>query len=317
VAPECAPAFAWLGLPCAALWLLGYAANAGIAMQLAAVGFCQIAIVAVCGTRVARLLLWPLLSLWLLVPVDGGEALIAPTVRLTVGALQVLGFDVLAEGNRFHAGGNPYDIVAECTSFDFILGNVVISLVFANLIFRGWMRRTVYVLSAVPVALGANILRTSSVVAITEWTGGRFDLGVDHRYYSLLVFSLAVLGHMRCGLAFRDVEERPGRAVAAERLIAAMPRQTAFGLAGTLPPLALALGLPVLAIAIGPASGSALPVPLCTPAWLAPAHPDGEPTAWRPAFEGGTSRLRARRTPRRCPSRSSSPRITRLPAARR
>lgn len=191
-------------LPCGLLWLAGGVAQVAVLAQLGVVGMLEVMFLALLGWQVWRQLVFPLLLLVLMVPM--GEELFEPlltqlTAWLTVSGLRLLGVPVDTDGAVFVVGGVAYSIIRECAGMRFVLANLLVSLVFANLAFHGWGRRLAYVLAAIPVAVVANNLRTISVVLIT--TAG-IDLASDHRAYGWFVFGLAMLAQMAVGLRFRD-----------------------------------------------------------------------------------------------------------------
>lgn len=200
---------AWLAVPCGIVWLVSHAAHIAIGVQFAAVGMVQVLLLTLLGRGVYRALLFPLMFLWLLVPF--GESLIVPLMRLTsamtVAGLTLVGFDAYAEGTVLIAEGARYLIVEECAALDFIIGNLVISLVYANLMYTRARKQWLYTLVSVPVAILANGLRTTSVVFITEVSDGRIGLAEDHAVYGWFLFLLAVACQMAAGWRYRDAND--------------------------------------------------------------------------------------------------------------
>ncbi|MDH3715598.1 MAG: exosortase/archaeosortase family protein, partial [Gammaproteobacteria bacterium] len=172
----------WLALPCGLVWLTSHVAQIDIGVQFAAVGMLQIPLLTLLGRNIYRVLLFPCMFLWLLVPF--GDSLIRPLMELTslmtVAGLTLLGLGAYAEGTVLIAEGVRYLIVEECAALDFIIGNLVISLVYANLMYTGATKRWLYSLAAVPVAILANAFRTTSIVLVTHASDGQIGLAYDH-----------------------------------------------------------------------------------------------------------------------------------------
>ncbi len=287
--PSPSPAGLAYALPFAGLWLFAQATQLAIGAQVAAVGMLQAVFLTVLGWPVCRRLLFPLLLLWLMVPVGDllVPALIETTTGLTIAGLRLAGLPAVADGNLLVAGGARYSIIQECSGLDFLLGNFLVSLVFANLIYRGTRRKAIYVLSSLAVAVLANNLRTTSVILVTA---GGIDLAANHEAYGWFVFLLAMLGQMAVGARFRDAPEAPAT------LPEGGPVQVP---AGGLPLVTAAVGIIVLAalapayarVALVPEAGP-VPVLLCPPPPLASLRaPPAGAEAWRPVFPAAGGRV--------------------------
>ena len=226
------------------LWLAADAAQVAVAAQLAVLGTQQVAVLTIVGLRVYRMLLFPMLFLWLMVPF--GESLLPSLLRmttsLTVTSLNFLGLDSVAEGNLFTSSTGEYAIIEGCASLGFLLGNLVFSLVFAKLMYLGFIRRAVYVLASFPIAISANIVRTTSVVMITEYSGGNINMAIDHGLYGWFIFCIAVLIQMWIGLRYRDSGGQAGRAVRADAISRGVAPGPPRNLAGAVLALGLAIG---------------------------------------------------------------------------
>lgn len=281
-------------VPCAALWLLGETAQVATAQQLAAVGMLEVVFLTVLGWRICRRLLLPLALLWLMVPL--GEDVLLPllirlTTTLTVAGLRLAGMPTVVDGNLLVAGGVPYNIIRECAGLDFLLGNLLVSLAFANLVYHGFRRRLLYVLASVPVAILANNLRTISVVLISA---GGIDLATNHVTYGWFLFTVMMLAQMAIGLRFRDA---PAAQATDTPDTLASP-----SVAGRSRLLAATAGVIVVA-GLAPAwahhalAGDEGPVAvrLCLPPGVEPV-PDaaGDDSAWLPRFPAADAQLRGR-----------------------
>ncbi len=275
-------------VPFGCLWLLAQATQLTIGAQIAAIGMLQGVFITVLGWRICRRLLFPLLLLWLMVPVGDLllPALIEITTTLTVAGLRLVGMPATMDGNLLMAGDARYSIIKECTGLDFLLGNLLVALVFANLIYRRIGRKTLYVLAAVPVAILANILRTTSVIL---FTAGGLDLASDHETYGWFVFLMAMVGQMVIGQRFRDA--RPDEELPSDAATVRLPVNR--------PVLAAALSIVLLA-SVAPAyarfalEGDAAPVPvrLCFPTTVsAVREQSGNAGDWRPQFPTAGARL--------------------------
>lgn len=271
-------------VPFGCLWLLAQATQLSIGAQIAAIGMLQAVFLTVLGWHVCRRLLFPLLLLWLMVPIGDLllPALIEITTVFTVAGLRLVGMPATMDGNLLIAGGAHYSIIKECTGLDFLLGNLLVALVFANLIYRRTGRKTLYVLAAVPVAILANILRTTSVIL---FTAAGVDLASGHETYGWFVFLVAMVGQMAIGQRCRDA--RPDD-------------ELPFDVAPVRPPVVAAAASIVLLAGVAPAyarfaldhEAGPVPVRLCLPTTgsAVSAEPAGA-GGWRPQFPTAGAQL--------------------------
>ncbi|MEO8224739.1 MAG: exosortase C-terminal domain/associated protein EpsI, partial [Gammaproteobacteria bacterium] len=282
-----------LGLAYAApfglLWLFAQATQLSLGAQVAAIGMLQAVFLTVLGWAVVRRLLFPLLLLWLMVPVGDllTPALIELTTGLTIGLLKVAGLPAVADGNLLVAGGARYAIIRECTGLDFLLGNLLVSLVFANLLFRHSGKRIAYVVAGIVVAILANNFRTTSVILITD---AGYDLARDHATYGWCVFLVAMLLQMAVGLRFRDDPHEPdGEVPAAVPGGQASAAQVAAAVCGIVAVAALAPAYVRFAL-------DQEPTPVAVQLCLASTSPSvsatsGDAEAWRPQFPAADGHL--------------------------
>lgn len=273
--------------PFGLLWLLGEAADAAVASQAAAVGMLQAVFLTVLGWHICARLLFPLLLLWLMVPAWDllMPQMIALTTKLTLAGLHLSGVPATADGNLIVAGGKRYAIIEGCSGLDFVLGNLLVSLVFANLIYRSAARKTAYVLASLPVAVLANVLRTTSVVLLTALG---IDLATDHKLYGWFLFLMAMAAQMAMGLRWRETPAEQAAVAARQCRRAGVPLPVAV--AGIV--LVAAIAPTYARFTLDARETGAVPVRLCVPPTL---HDTLEPgktaVAWRPAFPQAGARL--------------------------
>ena len=216
----------WLGLillvSCGVLWLVSDAADVSVGRQLAMVGTLQGLLLTILGWRICKALLFPFLYLWLLVP---AADVLLPSLQLfvaqaTVAGLNLLGVPSTSDGILVVANGASYRIVEQCASLDFLLGSLAFSLVYANLLYRSFKRRTLFVAAALVAAVAANLFRTTSIIYLTDVSDGRIDLANDHILYGWITFLVTVVVLMAVGLRFREDDERIKTVAAVSRPLA-------------------------------------------------------------------------------------------------
>lgn len=294
LAPQPSLFFAFFALPLGALWLVSEAVQVGVTGQIAVVGLVQIVVIAIAGLRVYRAILFPMLFLCLMVPF--GEiflpTLIDITTTLTVTCLNILGLATQVDGNIFKSGSGVYSIVESCAALDFLLGNLVISLVFANLMYLRLRHRVLYVFASFPVAILANIFRTTSVVMITEYSNGRIDLALDHGLYGWMIFAFAVVIQMIIGLRFRDSGEQTGRAIGIEEIISGAERERSSALAVATVAVAMSIAAPAVYAMFMARSPTDVPnVSICLPTSIQQATTPVDQKEWLPVYAGSHAQI--------------------------
>ncbi len=154
-------------------------------------------IVLIAGFRLLRILLFPLLLLWLTIPLP--ELL---TVKFTLPLqllssqlaswiLKLLQVPVLRQGNIIDLGVRQLQVVDACSGLRYILALLALGVVFCYFFQRRPWKVAVLTLAMIPAAIFANALRLA-VMAIYPI----FLVGFWHAFsgWLIFIFCLAVLG---------------------------------------------------------------------------------------------------------------------------
>jgi len=302
-AAEVRPGPGWL-LPlalCGAAWLLAQLAGVHSAAQMALVAMIVCTVPAVLGTRVARILAFPLLFLFFSVPV--GEFLIEPmmegTADFTVAALRLSGIPVYREGLQFVIPSGNWSVVAACSGVRYLIASAMVGTLFAYLNFHSLKRRLAFVAVAIVVPVVANWLRAYMIVMLGHLSSNKLAAGADHLIYGWIFFGVVILLMFMIGARFVDAPVAP-RAPAAGDVAVASRRPAAWWVAAAViaiaafaqvthdridTPAALATSdaLPVLEL---PARWPAGAAPGSAPAWVAADRPV---TRWQPAYRNAAA----------------------------
>lgn len=287
-------------LGCCLVWLLAELAGVYAAAQAALVAMLVCTVPAVLGTRVARVVAFPLLFLFFSVPT--GEFLIEPmmegTADFTVAALRLSGIPVYREGLQFVIPSGNWSVVAACSGVRYLIASVMVGTLFAYLNFRSLKRRLVFVGVAIVVPIVANWLRAYMIVMLGHLSSNKLAAGADHLIYGWIFFGVVILLMFMIGARFVDApapdaalppstpaakgdpHARPGPWLTAAAVIGAVAftqgvhshveSSNGDAVASTAPSLSLPARLPE-----APAAGAA------NPAWTAT---DGPIARWLPAY---------------------------------
>jgi exosortase A len=204
--PEaCVPALL-LAVPAGLGWIAGALSSINEIQQLSAVAMYQVILLATLGPKVYRVLLFPALLLFFLVPT--GQYLVPPLQRLTtwfvssgLSALNILHY---TEGNVIELANGRFLVAEACAGLRFLIANIVLCAIFAHFAFRKPLKIGLFLLAALLVPIAANCLRALSIVLIAHWTDNRLAVGADHLVYGWGFSVVILLGLFAVAAHFRD-----------------------------------------------------------------------------------------------------------------
>ena len=185
-----------LVVACAAfVWLLGDLAAINAVTQLALVTLLVLAVPAVLGLPITRLIIFPLGFLFFAVPI--GEfvmpQLMEWTANFTIWALRLSGIPVYREGLQFVIPSGHWSVVEACSGVRYLLASLTVGTLFAYLNYQSNRRRMVFVLVSLVVPVVANWMRAYLIVMLGHLSGNRLAVGVDHLIYGWLFFGVVIM----------------------------------------------------------------------------------------------------------------------------
>lgn len=179
----------------ALLWGMAYLVGVQVVAQFALVAMLLSAIWVVLGHQVTKSMGFPLLFLFLAVPM--GQGLVPPmmefTATFTVTMLQLTGIPVFREGLFFSLPSGDWSVVEACSGVRYIIASVTLGLLYAYLSYNSLWKRLLFVLIALLVPVLANGLRAYMIVMIGHLSGMKLAVGVDHLIYGWVFFGLVML----------------------------------------------------------------------------------------------------------------------------
>jgi exosortase len=202
------------GLGAGLLWLQGLAFVLAVASTIWALR----------GIHWLSALTFPVAYLLFMVPIP--DAWLAPLIvklQLFVSAtgvaiLQAAGLSLFRDGNVIHlAGGDSLFVAEACSGITSIVTLVPLAVFLAYFTERTWPRRTVIVLSVLPLAMLGNLLRVVvTVIAAQRYGAAAAASGFFHESAGLLTYVLGCLALLGVGALMRRLvpesnpEARPG-----------------------------------------------------------------------------------------------------------
>lgn len=199
----------WLALlliPFVVFWVASSLGGIAAFQQLALVIFLVVSCAALTGLPIIKKSLFPLLFLFLMVPV-GEElvpAMIEFTADFTVGALRLMKFPVFREGSQFSLPSGNWSVVEACSGVRYLIASVTIGLLYAHLTYQRWYKKALFILLSLVIPIIANGLRAVMIVLLGHFSGMTIATGVDHLIYGWLFFGLVIFLMFWVGNFWRD-----------------------------------------------------------------------------------------------------------------
>jgi len=158
------------------------------------------------GLRVLRLLLFPLLFLFLMIPLPQSLVntvafpLQLVAAKLAVDIMQWLSIPVLLEGNIIHLPSTSLFVAEACSGLRSLMALITLGVVFAYFFRKHWLERVIIVASAIPIAILVNAIRVALTGILTAHFGQEAAGGFVHDFQGVITFSVAfvlLLGEAR------------------------------------------------------------------------------------------------------------------------
>jgi exosortase A len=271
----------------AGAWLLGDAGNVAFLRHLGLVLMLQGLVVACLGKAVARGLAFPIFYAPFLVPF--GEELVAPlqtlTAEMSMALLALTGVPAHLEGIFISTPTGLFRVAEACSGVRFLVAMAALGALAANLCFRTWPRRLLFVAFALAVSVLANGVRAFGTIYIAWRTDNEVAVGIDHLIYGWVFFAIVIALIMASSWRFFD---RPANArwfdPADLQAPGTEPGRAARVAQAAALAVALAAAAPLWSGAVAAAGTRAVPdSPLPdVPGWTRfPAGPE-----WHPNFKG-------------------------------
>jgi exosortase len=196
-----------VGGAAAIAWWCGELAAINELKQLAIVAMAQGVLLALLGWRFYRVLWFPFLYLFLMVPV--GSVLVRPLQAITTGLaaalLRLSAVPVAVHGTVIEVPVRAYEVEPGCAGLNYLLVTLAVASLYVWSLYGGAGKRLAGVAVALAVAVLANAVRVYGIIALAEFTGQRIDLGPrDHLLHGWVFFSVLMVAMMAFGRRFED-----------------------------------------------------------------------------------------------------------------
>lgn len=188
----------WLGLGIMIvsliIYLLSYAGGIAVFSRLMMISSLIGLLWYFLGTPIIRLMAFPLCFLFFMVPIPitllGLVAFPLQLIATKISAnlIQFCSIPVYREGNMLFFLQTQLEVAEACSGIRSIMSLTMLSVVFSYVSSGRWWINAILILSALPVAMTANIIRVSGTGVLAHFFGGQVARGFLHEFSGLVVF---------------------------------------------------------------------------------------------------------------------------------
>jgi len=115
------------------------------------------------------------------------------STKMAYGALKIIGFQALRQGNIIHLPNYSLEVVEACSGLRSLISLSALGAVFAYMTQKTSGKRILLFLSAFPIAIIANVFRLFITALGAVIIGPEFAEGFLHEFSGLLVFGTALI----------------------------------------------------------------------------------------------------------------------------
>lgn len=190
------------------LWLVGELMGVLLVQHFAVVALLPALVFAIYGLSVGRALSFPLLYLFFAFPwpVAGLTMLLQHiTAEFSVRVLQLTGFTTVLQGVLIETPFGAWHVAEACSGIKFFIASLALGALYANLFYRSWLRRLVFMVFAFVVPIVANGFRVYFTVVIGEVFGVQYATGTDHLIFGWQFFGTVLLLLFLIGWRWREL----------------------------------------------------------------------------------------------------------------
>lgn len=175
-------------------YVVSFLGGIAVFQRLALVVSLIAAVWACLGTQMLKCTAFPLFFLFFMIPVpDTLLSMVAfplqlVATKISADMIQMCQIPVYREGNMLYFVQTQLEVAEACSGIRSIMSLSILSVVFAYISTGNWWRKAALILSAIPVALVANILRVTATGILAHFFGDQVARGFLHEFSGLVVF---------------------------------------------------------------------------------------------------------------------------------
>ena len=113
--------------------------------------------------------------------------------ELASGLLQLVGVPVLRDGNVIQLPAMPLEVAEACSGIRSLMSLFTVAVIYGYFLERTNWRRTILVLSAIPIAVAANVVRIFGTGICVQYWNPEKALGFFHEFSGWLMFLVSLI----------------------------------------------------------------------------------------------------------------------------
>lgn len=158
------------------------------------------------GTDVMKSLLFPVSFLVFMAPIPFspviGAALQTPSAGLAATLVSALGIPATVTGAEICLTECAFEVGAPCSGLRSIISLLTLAALYAYLLEGSIFMKAAVFLSALPIAVAANVLRITAILLVANAYGSDAAMRFFHDFSSLLLFVISLIGLLIVGRCF-------------------------------------------------------------------------------------------------------------------
>ncbi len=123
--------------------------------------------------------------------------------KVSVLILKLSGIMVVREGNIIMLATTTLEVADACSGLRSLVSLIALAVAFAFMTQDGWLKRTVIVSSAIPIAILTNMFRVVATGFLAQYWGAGAAEGFFHEFAGLAVFGMAMVLLIATGALLR------------------------------------------------------------------------------------------------------------------
>lgn len=191
--------------------LVGELVSAAAVVQFSTIFLIIAAVWAIMGYQAFRTMLGPLAFLFFTISFgqDVLPTLMDWTADATVAALRASGIPVFQQDRHFIIPSGSWAVVEACSGIRYLFTAFFIGTIYAYITYQGWLKRVIFVVAMLALALFANWLRAYAIVLIAHLTNNEWGLGLSHLTFGWFIFGVVVFTAFWIGSYWQEADPVP------------------------------------------------------------------------------------------------------------
>lgn len=113
--------------------------------------------------------------------------------KVSVFILKISGVMVLREGNIIMLANTTLEVADACSGLRSLMSLIALAVAYAFMTQNGWIKRTIVIASALPIAIMTNMFRVIATGFLAQYWGAGVAEGFFHEFAGLAVFGVAMV----------------------------------------------------------------------------------------------------------------------------